>query len=435
MKQVVDALLPELLGELRELVAIPSIAFPGYPSEPVMQCANAVVDLLQRSGAPNARLVDVPGGYPAVYAEVPGPPGAPTVLLYAHYDVQPAPREQGWNTDPWTVTSGDDGRLYGRGVSDDKAGVVINAGILKAFDGKPPVTLRFIVEGEEETDSHLDAFIEANPEMVRCDAAIISDMGNPRSGSPALTTALRGVQNMVVKVRTLKDPVHSGLFGGAAPDAYIALTRMIASLHNDDGSVAVKGLHEYEWNEGSVDETEFRNNAGMLDGVELIGTGALASRLWSKPAISVIGVGAPPIDQPTAVVLPEASAFVSLRVAPGAEPAEQGKILEQHLRDVAPWGVQVEIEFGRSGPAFATTPSAAAREALREAYGTEVEAIGSGGSVPLVNTLQAISPDAPMILWGTHDTAKSRIHGSNESVDPDELKKILHASVLFLQKL
>ena len=438
VQKTVRGLMPELLAELAGLVAIPSVAFPGFPGEPVRRMGDAVVGLMRRSGAADARLVDVPGGYPAVYASVPGPPGAPTVLLYAHYDVQPAPTAQGWDTDPWTATT-KDGRIYGRGAADDKSGLVIHAGALRAFGGSPPVGVKLLIEGEEETVSHLDEFVEAHPDLVRADAFVVADMGNLEVGEPALTTALRGDVSCAVRVRTLAFPVHSGLFGGAAPDALVALIRILATLHDDAGDTAVPGLHREEWTGADMDERVYRASAGLLDGVGLVGTGTLASRLWSRPSATVIGIDAPTVKDAANVLIPEATAKISMRIPPGADADREMRLLMDHLRAAAPWGVQVDVEPVKVGRPFAVDMDGpavrAAGRALAEAYGTPAGAIGSGGSIPLVATLKAASPDADVILWGAEDMALSRIHASNESVDPTEIERITVAETLMLSYL
>jgi len=438
VQKTVRGLMPELLAELAGLVAIPSVAFPGFPGEPVRRMGDAVVGLMRRSGAADARLVDVPGGYPAVYASVPGPPGAPTVLLYAHYDVQPAPTAQGWDTDPWTATT-KDGRIYGRGAADDKSGLVIHAGALRAFGGSPPVGVKLLIEGEEETVSHLDEFVQAHPDLVRADAFVVADMGNLEVGEPALTTALRGDVSCAVRVRTLAFPVHSGLFGGAAPDALVALIRILATLHDDAGDTAVPGLHREEWTGADMDERVYRASAGLLDGVGLVGTGTLASRLWSRPSATVIGIDAPTVKDAANVLIPEATAKISMRIPPGADADREMRLLMDHLRAAAPWGVQVDVEPVKVGRPFAVDMDGpavrAAGRALAEAYGTPAGAIGSGGSIPLVATLKAASPDADVILWGAEDMALSRIHASNESVDPTEIERITVAETLMLSYL
>jgi len=435
----VAALMPGLIDELSTLVGIPSVAFPGFPAEPVHRMGEAVVDLLQRSGAPDARLLPIPDGYPAVWAEIPAPAGAPTVLLYAHYDVQPAPVEQGWDTDPFVATPGADGRIYGRGAADDKSGLIIHAGTLQAFAGEIPVGVKILIEGEEETISHLEDFVDANPAMFDCDAFVIADMGNQSVGRPALTTALRGEVSCTVRVRTLAFPVHSGVAGGAAPDALVALIRILATLHDDDGNTIVPGVSTGEWPGADVDEQVYRESSGVLPGVELIGSGTLASRLWAKPSATVIGIDAPTVQAASNVLIPEATAKVSMRIAPGADADHELRLLVDHLTSVAPWHVEVEVTPLKAGWPFAVDMSGpvvlAAEQGLTEAFGTAVETIGSGGSIPLINSLKRACPRADVILWGAEDTALSRIHASNESVDPAEIQRMVVAQVLTLRAL
>ena len=439
VRSTVKGLMPGLVADLEALVAIPSVAFPDYPPEPVHRMAEAVLDLFRRSGVDDVRLLEIPGGYPAVYADIPGPAGSPTVLLYAHYDVQPAAVEQGWDSDPWTATRKDDGRIYGRGVADDKSGLVIHAGTMQALAGRLPVSVRLLVEGEEETISHLEDFVEANPELFACDAFVIADMGNQEVGRPALTTGLRGEVSCTVRVRTLDHAVHSGLFGGAAPDALVALIRILGTLHDDQGNTIVPGVTTGDWLGADFDEARYRDSSGLLEGVDLIGTGSLASRLWSKPSATVIGIDAPSVQEASNVLLPEATAKISMRVVPGADADQDLEALMEHLRSVAPWNVIVEVEkvkvgwpsaVDMSGPALRT-----ASTALEAAFGRPVEQIGSGGSIPLVATLKQVAPAADVLLWGAQDMALSRIHASNESVDPREIEDMVVAQILTLQGL
>jgi acetylornithine deacetylase/succinyl-diaminopimelate desuccinylase-like protein len=435
-----EALMADITEDLAALVRIPSCGFPGFPAEPVLQTAEAVVDLLDRYGV-KARLLDVPGGYPAVYADIPAPPGAPTVLLYAHYDVQPAPPEQGWQTDPFQPVRKADGRIYGRGAADDKSGVVIHAGTVRALTALPggsPVNLVLLIEGEEETISHLEDFVEANPELVDCDAFVIADVGNQQVGRPALTTALRGDVSCVVTVRTLDHPLHSGLYGGAAPDALVALIRILATLHDDAGNTVVPGADSYDWPGADCDEDVYRQGAALLDGVQLVGSGSLASRLWSKPSATVIGLDAPRVADASNALVPQASAKVSMRIVPGSDADAQLEALTSHLRSAAPWGAVVDIEPVKVGWPFAVDTGGSAvttaEQALTEVYGAAVERIGSGGSIPLINSLKQASPRAEVILWGAEDTAQARIHGSDESVDPAEIGRTIAAQVLMLRR-
>jgi len=234
-------------------------------------------------------------------------------------------------------------------VADDKSGLVIHAGTMQALAGRLPVGVRLLVEGEEETISHLEDFVEANPELFACDAFVIADMGNQEVGRPALTTALRGEVSCTVRVRTLDHAVHSGLFGGAAPDALVALIRILGTLHDNLGNTIVPGVTTGDWPGADFDEARYRDSSGLLAGVDLIGTGSLASRLWSKPSVTVIGIDAPSVQEASNVLLPEATAKISMRVVPGADADRDLEALMEHLRSVAPWNVIVEVEKVKVG--------------------------------------------------------------------------------------
>ncbi len=334
---------------------------------------------------------------------------------------------------------GPDGRIYGRGAADDKSGLIIHAGTLQAFGGDIPVGVKILIEGEEETISHLEDFVDANPEMFDCDAFVIADMGNQSVGRPALTTALRGEVSCTVRVRTLAFPVHSGVAGGAAPDALVALIKILATLHDDAGNTIVPGVASGEWAGADVDEAMYRESSGVLDGVELIGSGTLASRLWAKPSVTVIGIDAPTVQAASNVLIPEATAKISMRIVPGADAETELALLIAHLASVAPWHAQVEVTPLKAGWPFAVDMSGAtvlaAEAGLTAAFGTPVETIGSGGSIPLINSLKNACPRADVILWGAEDTKLSRIHASNESVDPAEIERMITAQVLTLQQL
>lgn len=432
------AMMPGVIEDLKGLIRHPSVAFPGYPSGPVLAMADATAALLKKSGVPDAHLLEIPGGYPAVYGEVPAPAGAPTVMMYAHYDVQPAKKEDGWETDPWTPVE-KDGRVFGRGAADDKSGIVLIAASLAVFGGKIPVGVKVLIEGEEETESHLDAFVEANPDFFRCDAFIIADDGNLVVGEPSLTTSLRGVVSCIVEVRTLESPVHSGAFGGAAPDALVALMRMLATLHDDKGNVAVPGLAAYSHAVMEYPEDLYRESAGVLDGVDLIGTGPIGARLWSKPSVTVIGIDAPSISGSANILIPRAAAKISMRIAPDADPDRELDILKRYLRSAAPWNVRVEITDVGASPGFVCPAGgsavASARSALESAFHKPVREKGTGGSIPLLRILHNAVPDAEFVLWGAEDSARSNIHGTNESADIGELERSIAAQGIFLSLL
>jgi acetylornithine deacetylase/succinyl-diaminopimelate desuccinylase-like protein len=434
LRSRVDALMPQVIADLSALSSIPSVAFPGFPEEPVLRAANATLDILRRYGVESARLLDIPGGYPSVYGELPGPSGSPTVLLYAHYDVQPAPPEQGWQTEPFAPTL-KDGRLYGRGTADDKSGVLQHAASIRALDGKLPVGIKVLIEGEEETTSHLESFVAANPELVRCDAFLIDDLGNNRAGEPAILISLRGDAYCTVEVRTIDHPMHSGEFGGAAPDAWMTMIKLLATLTDDEGSAAVQGLARYDWEGGDFPDDLYRASAGVLDGVGYVGRGTLATRLWSSPSVTVLGMDVPSIKDASNVLHPVARAEVSMRLAAGIDGEQQLVALIDHLKRSVPYGAHVTVERLDVGQPFRARTDgpaiAAARRAQAEAFGRESQFIGSGGSIPLLNTLQRIVPDAEFILWGAQDVERARIHGADESVAQAELARCIVAQARF----
>jgi acetylornithine deacetylase/succinyl-diaminopimelate desuccinylase-like protein len=429
-------MMPDVLDDLKSLIRYSSVAFPGHPAEPVNSMAEATVTVLKRYGLQDVRLMDIPGGYPAVYGEIPPPPGAPTIMIYAHYDVQPAQREDGWDTDPWMpIEKG--GRIYGRGAADDKSGIMITAASIGVFKGNPPVGVKVLIEGEEETISHLEEFVTAHPEFFQCDVFIIVDNGNLSVGDPALTTTLRGEVSCIIDVHTLDHAVHSGLFGGGAPDALVALIRILATLHDTYGDVAVKGLRSYTFGTIVYKEEIFRQNAGVLKGVDLIGTGPLTSRLWSKPSVTVIGIDAPSISAASNILIPRASAKISMRISPDADAHHELHLLMDHLRAVAPWNVRLEVREVSENSGFICLTDgpgfAAARSALETAFEKPGPEMGAGGSIPLLRVLHNAVPEAEFILWGAQDDAYSRIHGTNESVDIRELERVIVAQSLFLQ--
>jgi acetylornithine deacetylase/succinyl-diaminopimelate desuccinylase-like protein len=432
-------MMPTIKEELDQMVGVASVAFPGYPPEPVHQMAETVLGLFKAVGIENATLQEVPTGYPPIYGTLDGPVGSPTVMLYAHYDVQPAPPEQGWTSDPWTPTKKDDGRVYGRGAADDKGGLAIHLGTLRYFDGSPPCTIKVIFEGMEETNSNLEAFVEAHPELFACDLFVVCDMGNLEVGEPTLTTTLRGDVACIVTVKTLEHPLHSGVFGGPVPDAMMALAQLLATLHDENGDVAVKGVSSFEWDGMDFSEQDLRAGADMLDGAEVVGTGSVGSRLWSHPSISAIGIDITSIDGSSNVLLPVAKAKLSMRIVPGSDPKTELDALVKHLETHAPWGATVEVERTKEAPPFRCETGgpgyAAARVALEEAYGSAPGEAGSGGSIPLLRTLQQAAPNAEFILWGPEDVAKSRIHASDESVDPSEIEKMIVAQIRLLEHL
>ncbi|MEX0991769.1 MAG: M20/M25/M40 family metallo-hydrolase [Actinomycetota bacterium] len=428
-------LMPQALDELERLVRIPSVAFDGFPWEPVTEAAELTAELFSHAGV-ETRLIQMPVGAPFVYGELAGATGAPTVLLYAHYDVQPAGELADWDTPPFEPVRAD-GRLFGRGSSDDKSGIVGHLAAIRAFDGSPPVTIKVVIEGEEETGaSNLETYVPEHQDLFDADVMVVADMGNRTLGVPALVTSLRGMAVMTIEVQTLEKEVHSGYFGGPAPDAFVALTKILATLHDDQGNVTVDGLEPGRWDGAEVDEAAFRENAGVLDGVGLIASGGVGERLWSGPSINVIGIDAPPVEGARNVLLHRVRARLAIRVPPGEDPVRAEHLIVEHLRGVTPWNATVGIDSGNVGAGF-TAPTggrgfAAARAAMREAYGgVEPELIGSGASIPLLEVLHRAVPAAEFVLWGTEEP-KANVHAPNESVDLRELERITLAEVLLI---
>jgi acetylornithine deacetylase/succinyl-diaminopimelate desuccinylase-like protein len=433
--------MPAVRADLERLVRIPSIAFEGFPQQPVREAADATATILAAAGLGGVRLLDVPDSPPAVYGELPGPPGAPTVLLYAHYDIQPAGPEDAWSSPPFEPTERG-GRLYGRGAADDKSGIAMHSATLRALTAgdAPAVAIKVVVEGEEETGGgSFERFVERQPELFAADAILVADSGNWKIGEPTLTTTLRGLAELYVEVATLERPVHSGLFGGAVPDAFVALTRMLATLHDDRGDIAVAGLGGCEWDGLPVDPDALRANARVLDGVELIGSGSVASHLYTRPALTWIGIdGVPSIETAANAVIPRARAKLSLRVAPGDDPVASLDAIVRHLESVVPWGAQLTVTEGAIAHGFAAADGGpaytAATAALEDAYGKPAVNIGSGGSIPLVTALAHAVPQAEIVVWGAQDEAAA-IHSANESVDLAELERAALAQALFVERL
>jgi acetylornithine deacetylase/succinyl-diaminopimelate desuccinylase-like protein len=435
----VVAALPGARADLERLVRIPSVwALPAH-AEDTRRSAEAVADLARGAGAARVDVVAADGGAPAVLAHWPAPDGAPTVLLYAHHDVQPTGGDEHWTSPPFEPAERD-GRLYGRGAADDKAGVMTHLAVLRAYAGRPPVGVVLFVEGEEESGSPtLPALLAAHRERLACDVIVIADAANPAVDVPALTTSLRGLVDVTVEVAVLERPVHSGVYGGPVPDALTALCRTLGSLHDDDGEVAVAGLVHGRSDAPDVDEAVFRADVGLLDGVQLIGCGSVPERSWAKPAVAVLGIDAPAVDEASNVLLPRARAMVSLRLAPGDDATKAREALVAHLEAHVPWGARLTVG-SRFGPAepfrIDATGEAydAARRAFSRAFGTDAVETGIGGSIPFIAEFARSFPGAAVLVTGVGDPA-SRWHGIDESLDLGMFARGVLAEALLLADL
>lgn len=437
LRAAIQRELPGVRADLERLIRIPGIAFPGFDGAEVERSAAATAELLRGCGLDVSTVRA--GGQPAVIGRRPAPPGAPTVLLYAHHDVQPTGDPALWTSAPFEPVERD-GRLYGRGAADDKAGIMVHVAALRAFGDALPVGVVVFVEGEEEYGSEsLESLLVEHRDTLAADVIVIADSGNWDIGVPALTTSLRGIVNFFVEVRVLNQAVHSGMFGGPVPDALTVLARLLASLHDDAGDVAVEGLVARRGSELEMPAHRLRAEAGMRPDIPFIGTGQLVDRLWTKPSLAVLGIDAPPTDGAPNALVPSAKAKLNLRLAPGDDPKLAYEAVRAHLERHAPWGIRPEVTLEQSGSPCvidATGPAFdAVRSAFREAWdGTDPVDTGLGGSIPFIATFQDMFPDAAILVTGVEDP-HAGAHGPNESLHLGEFARACLAEALLLAKL
>ncbi|MDR6415925.1 dipeptidase [Pseudarthrobacter sulfonivorans] len=443
----VDRSFEDTLERLSELVAIPGIAWPSFDPAPLDASAAAVAELLRAAGLEDVQVLrsqkddGTPGG-PAVVARRQAAEGKPTILLYAHHDVQPPGDPALWESEPFTAVERN-GRLYGRGAADDKAGIMAHVAAYTAaaevLGSKFGLGVTFFFEGEEEAGSPtFRTFLEAHRQLLSADVIVVADSSNWKVGIPALTTSLRGLVDGTIEVQVLEHAVHSGMFGGPVLDAPTLLSRLIATLHDAEGNVAIEGLVAYDNVGVDLTEAEYRADSSMLDGVQLAGTGSIAARLWTKPALSIIGFDAPAVDVASNTLLPRARAKFSLRLAPGQVPAAAMEAVRRHVEANAPFGAKVVFTPGESGNSFlADTSSTAAKLAmwaLGEAWGVPAVEMGIGGSIPFIADLMEVYPDVQILVTGVEDP-DSRAHSANESLHIGDFKNAILAEALLLAQL
>jgi acetylornithine deacetylase/succinyl-diaminopimelate desuccinylase-like protein len=441
--------IPAALADLGALVRIPSVAFPGFDPGEVQRSAEAVAALAEQLGlfdTVEIRRAAIPGsaetGQPAVLASRAARNGRPTILLYAHHDVQPVGDEALWESAPFEPTVRD-GRLYGRGAADDKAGVMAHVAALRAlkealgedFD----LGVALFIEGEEEAGSRSFAqFLADNADALRADVIVVADSGNWDARTPALTVSLRGNTRFALRIKTLDHASHSGMFGGAVPDAMMATVKLLATLWDADGAVAVAGLTERDAATPDYSEETLRDEAGLPAGVSPVGHGTILSRLWNKPSITVTGIDAPSVANASNTLSPEISVVISARVAPGQPAREAYAAIEAHLRAHAPFGAELTFSDQDHGDAFLVDTSgwavATAMEAFREGYGVEPVEIGVGGSIPFIADLVREFPAAQILVTGVEDP-HARAHSPNESLHLDTFRNAVLSEALLLEKL
>ncbi|CAN5748888.1 dipeptidase [soil metagenome] len=428
--------MPVVREDLETLTRIPSVSLDSFDQRHVDDSATAVADLLTAEGM--AVRVVREGGRPAVIGHLAGPDGAPTVLLYAHHDVQPPGQDADWDSAPFEPTQRGD-RVFARGIADDKAGVMAHVAALRAHDGRPPVGVTVFVEGEEEVGSaSLATILDRHGESLRADAIVLADSHNWKIGVPALTTTLRGMVRVVVEVRALDHGVHSGLYGGAVPDGLTALCRLLATLHDERGDVAVTGLQSSQAPELDYTEADLRADSGLAEGVQTIGSGSLLSRLWTRPSMTVIGIDAPSVATAANLLTPVGRAKLSMRIHPAEVPDTAYQRLREHLEAHAPWGCQVSVTLDDDGAGFAADARGPvyeqARAAFKDAWGVDAVDIGVGGSIPFIAAFAQRFPDAAILVTGVEDP-DTRAHAANESLHLGEFERVCVAETVLLERL
>ncbi|HEX4094736.1 MAG TPA: dipeptidase [Trebonia sp.] len=439
LKNRVHDLMPGLIGDLEDLVRIQSVSADPERLTEVDKSAQKTAQLLAAEGVGAEIVRAYDGAPPAVIGERKGPEGAPVVLLYAHHDVQPENDPADWDSPPFEPTRRGD-RLYGRGAADDKAGIAVHVGALRALGADLPVTVRFFIEGEEEVSSEtLPDLLKQYRDRLAADVIVIADAGNWDIGVPSLTTSLRGLIRVDVEVRTLTHAVHSGMWGGLVPDAIMALTKLLSTLWTEDGTPAVQGLAMADAADVDYPEERLRAESGATAGVQWIGQGSAVEKLWTRPAITVTGFDAPKVAGASNTLTPVARAKVTIRLAPGDTSANAIARLQEHLVKNVPWGAELTttvVDAGEptvlptTGPAYA-----AARSALAEAWdGVAPVDMGTGGSIPFIAEFQETFPGASILVTGVEDP-DTRAHGPNEGLHLPEFERAVLAEALLLQRL
>jgi acetylornithine deacetylase/succinyl-diaminopimelate desuccinylase-like protein len=443
LRESVLGLMGRVRTELATLVAMPSVADARqYPPQNCEQAAQWVLDAFAEVGIGELRLEMTPDGSNAVVGHLPGPQGTPTVLLYGHYDVQPPLNDEAWKSPPFELTERD-GRWFGRGSADCKGNLLMHLTALRALrevTGELPVGIKLIVEGSEEQGTGgLEEWTAANPDVLTADVIVVADTGNAAVGVPTVTTTLRGLANVVVHVEALAGELHSGMFGGPAPDALAALVHMLATLRDANGNTTIEGLAaDGTWSGVAYPEDQFRSDAAVLQGVGLLGDASVADMTWARPAVTILGIDCPPVVGSASAIQPRASARLNLRVPPGEDAGPAQDALIAHLRKAAPWGVHVDFEREASGEPFRAHTDGAAYTALaaamQDVYGVPMTTAGQGGSIPLCNVFADTYPGAEIVLLGVEEPS-CLIHAPNESVAPSEIQNMALVEALFLHRL
>jgi acetylornithine deacetylase/succinyl-diaminopimelate desuccinylase-like protein len=450
-----DAHVADFRATLEELSRIPSISAPGYPAEPLRRSAEAVAGAMRDAGLENVRVIDLPGAHPYAYGDWLNAPGAPTILLYGHHDVQPEGRAEKWTSPPFEPTERK-GRLYGRGTADDKGGVMAHVAAVASYlkaSGYLPCNVKFIVEGEEEIGSeNLNVFLEKHRDLLQADFIVLSDTDNFDVGIPALTYQLRGIAQVDVEVQALERPVHSGMWGGPVPDPVQILCRMIADLTGKNGELNIPGLYKMVAKTGAkqlrriralpFNEAKFKREAGMMKGMKLAGEKGFSvyEKQWTRPALTVIAFEARPFQGSSNQIIDSARARLSMRTVPNMDGAKAVSLLKKKLTSNVPYGARVTVTASRGNvtPWWTTDPEGpafeAARRALKAGYGRECAMIGTGGSIGFVQPFSDALGGAPCLLMGVEDPL-TNAHSEDESLHLGDWVKCMRSAIYLYDEL
>jgi len=425
----------EIIKLLSDLVRIQSISSDKNHRDHVDESAQFVQNIFADLGL-NTQTIKVPGGMPAVVAHTEIDPAKKTVLLYAHHDVQPVGDETLWNTDPFEPQV-IDGRLFGRGSGDNKSGVVVHYNVVKQLLDDLPVNLKIFIEGEEEIGSPtMTEFINQNRDALESDVIIIADSGNVRIGTPTITTTLRGLVDAIIEVDQPMRPIHSGVGGGVVPDAFLVLSKIISSFHNEKGELLIEGLTTTEMQVTELEESFLKKMLGSED-IKLFDTESISKRLWLEPALDVLAIDAPSVSEAVNLVIPKAKAKISLRLPPTEDPDHAMKMLEEHVMKNVPWNASVKFIPNSKGSGVVADPDKPFTTELvknfNEVWKKDTAFIGVGGSIPFANDFVREFPNAELVLVGAADEELGNAHAPNESVQINHIEMLIESLVQSLK--
>ncbi len=452
--QYLDQHFEKFLDELKDYSRIQSVSFEGYPTHTLDESAEWTVQKMKSIGLENIQTIKIPHAHPYVYGEWMHAPGKPTLLLYGHHDVQPPGRHELWKSPSFEPTLREDGRLYGRGVADDKAGVMMHVAAVEAYlksNGKLPLNVKIIVEGEEETGSeHLEEFLNQYKDLLKADVLVLTDTANLEEGLPSITYNLRGIVDCAVEVRTLHKPVHSGMWGGPAVDAITVISKLLAKLTDEKGKIAIPGFYDdvppiTKFEKEKIkklpfQEGKFREELACVDSFQLGGEQefSVLERMWYRPSVAVLGIDAQDVATTSNKIVEWARAKISFRIVAGQDPHRLMSLLTKFLEENISNGAEIKITPGVANPGWRCDPEgpafAAAARAMEKGYGTPTAFIGCGASIPFVKPISEVFGNIPALLIGIEDPL-TNAHGENESLSLSDWKKGMKSAVYLYEEL